>query len=438
MPSFAMPAIDQNICANWPEQDVDTYERLPYFLDKAEASKRKKWETWEPLLTDTINWKANEGDTMRLIVTEDAPVLRQSARPVGMRVEAKGDIFTVRERATEASLVHHKFFSLKYRFLSAFQDFMKGQLMPTRKNIEMGITHFKEMYYRTYMWDWSPVVFVMGRGPVDAPVGYNDDGTPKKDAAWLKSIFEHAQKPGYLSYDNVIDAAGCALEERGMEPYEGDSAPSDNGGALSEKLCLITDREGYLSFANDPWVKENKNDQLDIVNSKFKPTPIGMILARMEKYPLRWNYNADNATPTENAPETIVESGPEKGRTITDPAYGLIANSPYACAWMLGKSGGYRRINVGPPPEFFAGSTSDPAKIAGMDWNGRVYATKNFPIKCVDGNGVEQLDLNSFGEYMRWQAALALGIVGVNTQNTMPLIYLRRRLRLTTSGLPGV
>jgi len=68
-----------------------------------------------------------------------------------------------------------------------------------------------------------------------------------------------------------------------------------------------------------------------------------------------------------------------------------------------------------------------------MEWNGRVYATKNFPIQCTDSNGATQLDLNSFGEYMRFQASLTAGCVAINPQNAVPMIA-RRRKGVTTTG----
>jgi len=439
MPSFAMPAIDQNICAYWPEQDQNTYNKLPFYLDSAEASKRKRWETFEPLLTDTIDWKPNMADTLKLIITEDTPVLRQSARPNSIAVEAKGDIFNVRERTSQASLVWQKFFSPKFRFLPSFQDYMKGQLVPTRKNIEMGQTHFKEVFYRTYMWDYSPFVYVAGRGLVPAPVGRDANGNSLKTAAWIESILQDPIPPGYLTYGTCYDFMAAAQEERGMEPYEGDSAPGDGGFSLNEKFCLVTSREGYTQFVNDPWVKENRPIQLDIVNSRFKPSPMGMLMCRTERFPLRWTITSDQQSPTENAPETIVTdvNSSEYNRTLPNPLYALMANAPFEVGWLFGKNGGYRRINVGAPPEFFAGGVTDPAKIAGMEWNGRIYATKNFPIQCTDANGATQLDLNSFGEYMRWQSSLVLGCVPVNPQNVIPVIYKRRR-GITTTGLPGV
>lgn len=438
MPSFAMPAIDQNICAMWPEQDQNTYNKLPYYLDKAEASRRKKFETWEPLLTDTIDWTPNMADTLKLVVTEMAPVLRQSTRPNSISTEAKGDIFNVRERTSTASLVWQKFFSPKFRFYSAFMDFMKGQLVPTRKTIEEQITWFKETFYRTYMWDYSPFVYVVGRGLVAAPVGRDANGNSLKTAAWIQSILQDSSPPDYLTYASVFDILSAAMEERGMEPYEGDVVPGDSGMSLGEKYCLVCSREAYMRFVNDQWVKENRMLTLDIVNSKFKPTPFGMVMARMEKYPLRWKTSAsDNyQTVTEPAPETIVTdvNSSEYNRTLPNPDYAKIANSPYEIAWFVGKNGGYRRIGVGAPPEFFAGSTTDPAKIAGMEWNGRVYATKNFPIQCTDAVGQTQLDLNSFGEYLRWQSSLVLGAVAVNPQNVLPIIMKRGR-GVTTSGL---
>lgn len=443
MATFAMPAIDQNICAYWPEQSQDFYNRLPYYLDKAEASSRAKYETFEPLLTDTIDWKPNMGDTMKLVITEKPPVLRQTTRPNSIRVEAKGDIFNVRERTSTAQLVHQKFFSPKFRFLAAFQDFMKGQLMPTRSAIEEQIRVFKDVFYRTYMWDYAPVVYVAGYGPINAPVGVDASGNSLKTAAWIASCLNSLPNDGYLTYQELFNVSSCAVQERGMEPYSG-GVTKGNGGAtdLTDQFCLVTSYEGYAQFVNDAWVKENRPQLMNIVNDKFKPTPFGTIMARMERYPFRWSLDANN-TPTEQAPETIITdaNSAEYNRTIPNPAYAKLDGavgtcSPIEVGWLLGKNGGFRRINTGAPPEMFAGSTSDPAKIAGMEWNGRVYATKNFPIQCTDSNGATQLDLNSFGEYLRFQAQLTLGCVSVNPQNVMPIIY-RRRRGVTTTGLPG-
>jgi len=433
-----MPAIDQNVCAYWPEQDQNTYNKLPYYLDKAEAVQRPMFETWEPMLTDTLDWTPNMSDTLKLVMTENAPVLRQSTRPNSLAVQAKGDIFNVRERTSTASLVWQKFFSPKFRFLPSFQDFMKGQLVPTRKNIEMQIRWFKETFYRTYIWDYSPFVYVAGYGLVTAPVGRDASGNSLKTAAWIESVLQQVPAQGYLTYQEVFNLSSAAITERGTTPYEGSPTPaSGTGDQLREMYCLVCSNEAYMQFVNDPWVKENRPIQLDIVNSKFKPTPFGMITARIEKYPIRWTITT-NQSPSESAPETIVtdSASSEYNRTIPNPSYAKIDQAPYEVGWFLGQAGGYRRINVGAPPEFFAGGTGDMAKIAGMEWNGRVYPTKNFPIQCVDANGATQLDLNSFGEYLRFQASLTLGCVAVNPQNAIPVIFKRRR-GVTTTGLPG-
>jgi hypothetical protein len=433
-----MPAIDQNVCAYWPEQDQNTYNKLPYYLDKAEALQRPMFETFEPMMTDTIDWTPNMADTLKLVMTENAPILRQSARPNSLAVQAKGDIFNVRERTSTASLVWQKFFSPKFRFLPAFQDFMKGQLVPTRKNIEMQIRWFKEVFYRTYMWDYSPYVYVCGTGLIPAPVGRDSSGNSLKTAAWLESIITAMGAQSVLSYQEVYRLASAAITERGTTPYAGSATPAaGTGEQLRETYCLITSNEAYMQFVNDPWVKEYRPIQLDIVNNKFKPTPFGSVAARIEKYPLRFASDVAHAV-TEAAPETIVTdaSSSEYNRTIPNPGYSKIDQSQVEVGWFMGEGGGYRRINVGAPPEMFAGGTTDMAKIAGMEWNGRVYATKNFPIQCVDANGTTQLDLNSFGEYLRFQASLTLGCVSVNPQNCIPVIYQRRR-GVTTTGLPG-
>lgn len=428
-----LPSINQTICGNWTELDVDTYNKLPFYLDKAEAASRGKFNTYEALLTDTVAWKPNMGDTMKLVLTEKAPVIAQERRPVSLRVEAKGDYYNVRERTSTAQLVHQKFFSPNFRFLASFQDFLRGEILPTRKTVEEQIAVFKEQVYRTYMWDYAPKVFVAGYGLVDAPVGRDANGASLKTAAWLQNeVIAKIPADGFCSYQMFADLISCGIEEIGMTPYEGNDAPTDGKISLYEKYCVTMSHEARWQLVNDPWVKENRVISQDLYNAQFKPTPFDQVMSRIERYPLRWAIDA-NMSPSVVAPETIDET---TNRTIPNPSYAKLGGSPFEMGAFWGQRGGFRRISVGPPPEYFAGQTNDPTRIAGMDWNGRVYATKNFPIPCIDANGNQQLDLNSFGEYMRWQAHLALGIVGVNTQNYVPFVFKRRR-SVSTTGLPG-
>lgn len=434
-----MPALDQTICAKWPQQDQNFYNKLPYYLDAAEASKRGTWEVYEPILTDTLPWQPNMGDTLKLVMTEMPPVLRQSARPGSIANQAKGDYFNVRERTSTTSLVWQKFFSPNFRFLPAFQDFMNGQLVPTRKAIEAQIRWYKEAFYRAYIWDYAPFVYVCGVGVVEAPVGRDANGASNKTAAWIQAQLQTipADK-GYLTYQEQYNALTAFIEDIGAEPYEGDSIVGASGkGDLTEQYVIIQSRESYMQQVNDPWVKENRKLDLDIVNSRFKPTPFGMLTSRIEKYPLRWKVDAD-LVPTEPAPETIVTdaNSAQYGRTLPNPDYSKVVNAPFEVPILFGRGGGIKRITVGAPPDMFAGSTADPAKIAGMEWNGRVYATKNIPVQCIDAAGNQQLDLNSFGEWLRWQSSLILGAISVNPHNVMPMIA-RRRRGVTTTGLPG-
>jgi hypothetical protein len=432
-----MPAVDQTICGAWTELDLSYYNRLPYYFEAAMAEKRGDFQTYEPL-TDTVAWKPNMGDTMRLVLTEDAPVLTQERRPNRLSTEAKGDYYNVRERTSDAFLTHQKFFSPNFRFLSSFQDFLKGQIGPTRKTIERQIAYFKNQAYRAYMWDYAPYVYVVGYGKVAAPVGRDANGASLKTNAWLQNaVLANIPADGFLSYAAFADMISVAIEEIGMTPYEGEDAPTSGKISLYEKYCATMSREARWQLVNDPWVKENRVISQDLYNSQFQPVPYDQVLSRIEKFPLRW-YTDSDMLPALAAPETIDQT---TNRTIPNPTYANLAGavgacSPFEAGAFWGAKGGYRRISVGPPPEYFAGQTTDPAKIAGMDWNGKVYATKNFPIPCVDANGATQLDLNSFGEYMRWQAHLTLGIVGVNTQNYMPFIF-RRRRGVSTTGLPG-
>jgi hypothetical protein len=85
-----LPAIDQNICGAWTEQEQNLYNKLPFYLVQAQVLYRKHWTVWSKLL-DSVPWKPNQGDTMRRVGTEPTPILRQEAHPERINTVAKVD-----------------------------------------------------------------------------------------------------------------------------------------------------------------------------------------------------------------------------------------------------------------------------------------------------------------------------------------------------------
>lgn len=436
MPSFSstLPAIDSNLAGVWTEQDQNTYQKYPYYLEIANAEKRARQSVWPQLLNETVRWTPNMSSTMRMVMTEESPLLRQEARPNTIQSSPLTDIATVSERTTEAVLHWQRFVSPNMRFLPTFQDFVKEQLVPTRKAVEKFRDWFEESYYRTYIWDYSPRVFVAGYGLVDVPVGRSGT-TSNKTAAVLSALANLVPSDGYLTYQHLFDITNVAETEIGMTPYEGSGLPGGENSGLDQKFCLVQSPESFRQFVNDPWVKENRVLTTDIVNKPYKGPVHGTLMSRLEQLPVRWSQDSGGAI-TLPAPEirTADNNQGELNRTRPNPSYAKLKNAQFELAFLVGGSH-YKRIQTGPPPEFFSGATGDPQKLAGMNWNGLIYANKMFLTPEADSNGTPVWDVNSFGHYMRWQGELALGIIGPNAFNILPILY-RRRLG-TTNVLPS-
>ena len=166
--NLALPSLDTNICATWTQDDVDYYNKLPYYFVKATGAWQKQWETWSKLLT-TVPWTPNVGDTMREVGVEPSPVLRQQAFPSLLKVTPSADIVHVKERTTDAQLYRHRFITAHFNFLPAFQDFIGNKVAPSRENLNKQISVYTETFYRTHMFHFSPYVYVANVGLISAP-----------------------------------------------------------------------------------------------------------------------------------------------------------------------------------------------------------------------------------------------------------------------------
>lgn len=428
-----IPALDQVLCDTWPQLPTDYYQKLDFYLVKAEQEARKNWQTWTNLITDTVPWQPNMATTMRAVLVEDAPIQRAEARPRYITSDPLEDIFMVRERIAEARLQWQDFTSPYFQFLPAFQDFMKGNLVPTRKTIERQIMVYEDLFYRTFAWDNSPNVYIAGAGKVDAPVGVDANGASNKTQGWLQAALTGPTPVGYLTYQEAFNAASVFTQEVGATPYSGDGLPDGDNKIIDNKYVLLCSNEAWMQFTNDPWVKENRPLQMNIINSAFKGPLFDTILGRIERYPMRYSVDA-NMNPTIQAPEVseLNPAAPDYGRTKPNLTYAQVDQSPIEVAWLIGGKN-YKRISSGPPPEFFAGSASDPQKIAGMQWNGQVYPTKNFLIPCKDAAGNITQKMNDRGRYMKFMASLILGCLPLHPFNVMPIIFRRRRGVTTTA-----
>lgn len=422
-----IPSIDQNVCGSWTEQQLNLYNKLPFYLLEAEASFRKHWVTWAPLCGE-VPWKANNGDTMRRVVAEPTPVMRQEATPQLLATNPTADVINYRERTADTKLRMQDFVSPHFSYLPEFQDFMK-HIDNTVENINRQVTIFEDVFYRTMLFHHANYCYIAGAGVVDAPTGDPaSDGSGGKTDAWIQqqvATLMAPANPGILSFQEIYKALNAFEQEVGAVPFEGTGKPQGDSNPLNERYCLVLSPEAWNNLVDDPWLKENRPLNMNIVTDAFKGDLFGRIRCKLERYALRYAADNDFAV-TRHVPE-LTEENPNRedyGRTKPNPSYAKPSLSQVEVGFLVGMNPA-DVVKTGPPPAEYVRDLDQGAAIK-MNWNGKSYLTKNFLIPCRDAGGTVTYQMNEFGRYLRAQASLALSISLINMHNIMPIFFKRR------------
>jgi len=425
MPLAQIPAADANICSGWNEQDLNLYNRLDFYLAKRQVERRKQWTTWNRFL-GKVRWTPQMGDTMRTVVTEPSPHIRQFAYPNPMTVAPKKDVIDIRERKMDDVVYRHRFESLVLSFLPDFRDFM-SHVNDNSKDIMEKQERFEDIFFRGRIFDKSPYVWVVDNAAGEltaAPTTISNaarDLVNTKNTAWCQAIAAVVGNPGYLSMATLNKLITVMENDIGAPPFTGSDMGKENVG-MANKFALVTSSEAFNQFSLDPFLLNYKNCQLDVINGRFQGSLFGRLTTIIESKPLR--MKADG---TFVAPE-VRELNPNAynaGESVPNPVYTDINQSPYEIAFLVGAEG-YDAIEVGPPPGPFA-SNGMPNGFGKMFWNGEVQLTKNFLVPCVQDDGTVVWQTNNYGEHLQFISQVTYGMRGYQTRNIVPIIFKRKR-----------
>lgn len=425
MPLASIPAADANACQGWTQQNVNLYNSLSYFLAKRQVERRKWWTTWSRFM-GKVPWSPGMGNTMRTVITEPSPHIRQFAFPQAITGASKLDVIDIRERKQDEVVSKHKFESLVLDFLPDFKDFM-SHVNDNSKDIMEKQERFEDIYYRGRALHRAPFVWIADAASelVNSPVGDgNAAGTDAKTTAWMQARIAEIGNVGNLNMATLNRLITVAENDIGAPPFTGTDTGKENVG-MANKFALVCSSEAFNQFSLDPFLLNYKNCQLDVINGRFQGSLFGRITSIIEGKPLR--MKADGTFP---APETR-EFNPDAynyGETIPNPVYtSLDANTgcPYEWAFLVGAQA-YDVINVGPPPAAFA-SNGMPNGFGKMQWNGEVVLTKNFLVPCVQDDGSTIYTTNNYGDKLKFISQVTYGIRAFQPRNIIPILFKRKR-----------
>lgn len=418
--------IDQNDVGAWNQSDNNRYNKLPYYLMKATAAHREQHVGLGRLLKDTIPWTPNQGTTQKRVAVTGSPILRQQARP---RALIEGDPLTDTPDTDETShdviVYEHEFTSKHFHYLPSFQDFFGGHVKPNYQAMLDQQANYLDFFYRTQIWEHSPYVYVCGVGLIEAPVPSDllSTTTGKTNAWFLGEIATKVmEKKGYFDLASLYDIVHGASEEIGMTPYSGKPNENNDNIPLDEQYAALISKEVWLNWIEDPWLKENRPIDMNIVTKGFQGSFFGQAKAMRQGLPERYLVSDDLSTVSLPAPEERYTNGPLKGRIKRTLDYRR--TSQIEVSYLFGGNG-YSKMKVAPTPADFAAARDGKP----FNWNGKPNLTKQFLIDRKDAAGTIRQVWNN-GRYIRYESNLAMGIGRDNPQNVLPIVYLRRKPQL--------
>lgn len=405
-------------------QDVNQYQKLPFYLAMLEAKYFPQWQLWNKLF-GTLNWTPNMGSTLRGVRAEPTPVGRQSFYPASIQGQPNKDVFENFETYEEATLAMHDFDSKQFSFLPSFQDFRENQIDFTHKDIvrQMAITN--DIFFRSYMLQKLPYIYIPGNATELTPCPAIQSGTAvsaasvaasgKNQAFWAAQIAAvNAGGVLGLTLATMDDAVAVFRDDLGAPFFEGTvNTPKDNE-LIKGKYLMVSSNEAYQMIKWDPNFRNFRDVNIQVTNDGFRGEIFGELTWKSERYPLRFKVDGSNP-----APEVY---DPLNNRTVPNPDY---VSAPYELAFLVGAEA-FKMLKVGPPPKPFASGKMDAAKFYSMNWNGEVRLTDQILVNY--NNGVSTTpDLNYRGRFLKLFSTVIYGAIPVNQRFILPILFKRKR-----------
>lgn len=437
-----MPAFydKPSIFGNAVVEDVNRFNQLPFYLVKNEV---KQFPIWNELdqLYGKIDWETNQGNIMRGVTPQRSPVGRAFFFPNDVTTVANKDIYQVTESKEEARVKVHKYESFQFNFMPSFAAFWETYLQFGNRDIVEKIAISNNQFIETNMWFNAINVYLCGTGLVTGCPTVMGDTTGavanSKTAQWLVAqVVGSSGNNGVtqgLRLRDVYRAVLVLQEDLAAPAFDGvRNMPKDNEG-VKGKYVLMLSSEAFMNFTFDPDVQILKPLNLDLLFNDFKGSLFGTVTCKIKKYPIRFNI----ADIKDGAGTTLWAAGMPIDPEIFDPIdqkwkpnpyWTSLTSAPYEIEWLLGDSYA-KTIKVGPPPKEFATTNMSANKFYSMKWNGEVRLTDQVLITNPDGT----VELNTYGENLKFQSKLTHGYLVGERRNAFPMIVKRTRPNLVNA-----
>lgn len=397
-------------------EDVNKYNKLPFYLAKLEAEMFPTWQVYNRLF-GKINWKPNMGPVIRGVRAEHTPIGQSEFFPVDLQQTPNKNVYETLETSEDAALKWHDFDSKLFHFLPSFQDFRENQLSFNHKDIVRQIAIANDLFIRTAAIQKAPYIYVCGAKNGDkltsSPVVPSGTSITSANAAKNTAFWEAqiARVGSNLSLAELDYLTAVFRDDLNAPFFEGvTNSPRDND-LIKGRYVAIGSLEAFQQFKWDPDFAPMRNVNLSIVNDGFRGSIFDEITWKAERYPLR--IAADGTRPF---PELVNESD---SRTRPNPDY---VKAEWEVMMFVGADA-FKTINVGPPPSEFSAKAMSREKFYSMKWNGEVQLTDQVLVQYADG----QYDTNVRGRFLKLISTAIMGMIPCNQYNYLPVLFKRKR-----------